>query len=417
MKIRSVIAACSIGNFLEWYDYTLFGYLASVIGIFFFPDKEDAALMNSLLVFAVGFIMRPLGSIIFGLIGDRVGRRLALVFSILFMTFPTILLGILPTYLQIGVWASILLTILRFVQGIPVGGEVGGILCYLTEIPAPGKKCFYGSFAFVGAQFGFIISSIEIYAFEKWMDPAFFLDWGWRLSFLFGGLLGLLGWYLRNKLHETPDFRYAINHHQVLKHPVATAFKNYKMSFFQAFCFSAFASGGFYVAFYFMSIYFTDILNIPFTESLLVNTLMLIISLVSLPLFGKMGDRFGIKKLIIISTLIVIAVSYFTYYFASQKNLPFAILFQFILVLAMSINFALLPALLSKLFPTPVRYSGVGISYNLSCTLLGGSAPLISLALIQWTGSPMAPAYHLMVLGLITLIPFLFKNSPLKEIE
>ena len=179
MKISRIIASCTLGNFLEWYDFALYGYLSSMFVRLFFPETDKhSALLRLAVIFAIGYIMRPLGSILFGLIGDRKGRTFGLILSILCMTIPTILIGLLPTYLQIGLSATVFLSLLRMAQGIPIGGEIGGIMCYLTEIAPPGKKGFFGSWTFFGAQMGFVVSSLEIYAFESWVSPDAFEQWG-----------------------------------------------------------------------------------------------------------------------------------------------------------------------------------------------------------------------------------------------
>ncbi|MBS0648484.1 MAG: MFS transporter [Verrucomicrobia bacterium] len=411
MKIRNIIAACSIGNFLEWYDYALYGYLTSILARVFFPSSEQtSALFNTLLIFAIGFIMRPIGSLIFGMIGDRAGRKISLLLSILLMTFPMILMGILPTYVQIGMTAVITLAILRIFQGIPIGGEIGGIMCYLTEIAPAGKKGFFGSWSFLGSQVGFIVSSFEIYAFEKWMHPSALAEWGWRVSFIIGGLLGVFGWYLRRRLQETPAFQSLMVHHQLLKKPVAITFKNYKKQLFLAFCLSSISSGAFYMVFFFSTTFLTDILRMNVPQTLLINTGLLSLSCICMPLFGQLGDRFGIKRLMLISSFGIILLPYFMYYFGSNSEYFLMFLFQTILTLILTINYSLLPAFLAKIFPTQTRYTGVGFAYNLSNAILGGPAPLLSLYLINSTGSKVAPAFYFILLGVISLIPFLYKK-------
>jgi MHS family proline/betaine transporter-like MFS transporter len=418
MKIRNIIAACSIGNFLEWYDYALYGYLTSILARVFFPTSEQSsALFNTLLIFAIGFVTRPIGSLLFGAIGDRSGRKISLLLSILFMTFPTILMGMLPTYLQIGVAAVITLAVLRIFQGIPIGGEIGGIMCYLTEIAPPGKQGFFGSWSFFGSQVGFILSSFELYAFERWMHPSAFGEWGWRLSFIIGGLLGVFGWYLRRRLHETPAFQNMMSHHQLLKNPVNVTFKSYKKQLFRAFCLSSISSGAFYMVFFFSTTFLTDILKMNVPQTMLMNTGLLSLSCICMPLFGKLGDRFGIKRLMIISSLGVILLPYFMYYFAVNGEYSLTILFQTTLTLFLTLNYALLPAFLAKTFPTQTRYTGVGFAYNLSNAILGGPAPLLSLYLINSTGSKIAPAFYLILLGIISLIPFLLKKFEHRHAE
>ena len=418
MKIRPIITACSIGNFLEWYDYALYGYLTSILARMFFPQDENlSALLNVAVLFAIGFLMRPLGSIIFGLIGDRKGRKIGLILSILLMIVPTMLIGLLPTYAQIGIMSVIFLTFLRLFQGIPIGGEIGGVMCYLLEVGPAKQKGFFGSWTFFGAQIGFIISSLEIYAFEIWMSPVAFETWGWRLSFIIGGLLAVFGWYLRRRLHETQPFQKMLEHHQILKNPVASTFKNYKKQFFQSFFISSVSAAGFYVLYFFSAIFLTDVLGFPVGKVLLINALILSVSSILLPIFGKLGDRFGIKRLMIIGTAGVIGLPYFMFYFANQNQLALALLTQLVLSLFITLNCALVPAFLTKLFPTEVRYTGIGISYNLSNAVFGGSAPLISLFLIKLTGSNLAPAFYIMAVGAISLIPFLWKNPTFESVK
>ncbi len=407
MKTRSIIAACSLGNFLEWYDFALYGYLSTILARLFFPAQtEFAGLTNIFLVFAVGFLMRPLGSVVFGIIGDRRGRKWALILSIMLITMPTLLMGMLPTYAQIGIMAPIFMTCLRFFQGIPIGGEIGGVMCYLVETAPPAMRGFFGSWAFFGSNLGFIFSSLEIYFFEKWMPPDVLGAWGWRFSFIAGGLIGMLGWYLRWKLVETPPFQSLAHHHQILKTPLSTLLNTFRKEVFNAVCLSAFSAGGFYLLYLFSTIYFYEILKINIIQNLLINTGLLCVSLVFLPIFGKLGDRYGIKRLFILSLMGAISLPYPMFYYALHHELVLALFIQIVLILCFTLNSALLPTVLAAIFPASVRYTGVGLSYNLSNALLGGTAPLISLYLIQMTGSDIAPAFFFIFLGVVSIIPF-----------
>ena len=418
MKISKIIAACSLGNFLEWYDFALYGYLSSVFVRLFFPATDKyTAMLRLAVIFAVGFVMRPLGSILFGLIGDRKGRTIGLILSILCMTIPTMLIGLLPTYLQIGLSAAVFLAILRMAQGIPIGGEIGGIMCYLTEVAPPGRKGFFGSWTFFGAQMGFVISSLEIYALESWMTPASFEQWGWRLSFVLGGLIGIFGWYLRRRLHETAAYKLVHEHHEILKNPITTTFKNYKKQCVQAFCISAIAAGGFYAIYFFSVIFLTQVLDFPYGKMLLINAAMLTVSSFCLPFLGMLGDRFGFRRLLISSSIGIILLPYFMFYYASQGKLMPTMAIQLVLNLLVTLNYSLVPAFIAKLFPTPVRYTGIGISYNLANALMGGTAPLASLYLIKLTGSNLTPTYYFIMLGLVSLIPFFWKDAKVEAIE
>ncbi|HSX12256.1 MAG TPA: MFS transporter [Rhabdochlamydiaceae bacterium] len=373
--------------------------------------------MRLAVIFAVGFIMRPLGSILFGLIGDRKGRTIGLILSILCMTIPTMMIGLLPTYLQIGISAAVFLAILRMVQGIPIGGEIGGIMCYLTEVAPSNRKGFFGSWTFFGAQMGFVISSIEIYALESWMSPVIFEQWGWRLSFVLGGLIGIFGWYLRRRLHETTAYKLVHEHHHILKNPIANTFQNYKKQCLQTFCLSAIAAGAFYAIYFFSVIFLTEVLGYPYGKMLLINAAMLAISSFCLPFFGMMGDRFGHKRLLIASSIGVIVLPIFMFYFANQGQFMATMSIQFILNLFVTLNYALVPAFIAKLFPTAIRYTGIGISYNLANALMGGTAPLVSLYIIRAAGNNLAPAFYFILLGIVSLIPFFGKDTKLAEMK
>jgi len=412
MRISRIIAACSLGNFLEWYDFALYGYLTSTFAHLFFPSSEQfPALLKLSLIFAVGFVMRPLGSMLFGILGDRRGRTIGLIFSILCMTIPTMLIGLLPTFAQIGIMAAIFLSVLRAIQGLPIGGEIGGIMCYLTEVSPPSQKGFFGSWTFFGAQFGFVVSSLEIYALESWMSPEIFEQWGWRCSFILGGLIGIFGWYLRRQLHETGAFKSVHEHHEILQNPISTTFKNYRKAMFHTFCLCAICAGGFYAIYFFAVIFLTEILKYPFGQILMMNAAMLTISCVCLPIFGKLGDRFGIKKLLIISSIGMITIPYFMLNFALSGKIGLTMILLLTLNVIVSLNYALAPAYISKLFPTPVRYTGLGISYNIANALMGGPAPFFCLYIIQVTGNNLAPAFYFILLGIISLIPFLSKET------
>ncbi len=410
MKTRTIITACSIGNFLDWYDYALYGYFTSVLYKIFFPETALYSNINTFLVFSVGFIARPLGSIIFGWIGDRLGRKEGLICSIFFITIPTLLMGMLPTYLQIGITGFILLTILRVIQGIPIGGEIGGIMCYLTEIAPKGQKAFFGSWSIFGAQLGFIVSSIEIYACENVISYTALNQWGWRVPFLLGGVLGLLGWYLRRKIHETPVFREAVAKHHILKNPVKTLFRNYKKQFFLSFLLASVSAGTFYVLYFFSIVFLKKAIHLHFSTILLINASSLAVSTIFLPFFGKLGDRYGVRKLFLYSVIGVLVVPCFMFYFACKEDVILFLVMKVMLSMVLTLNNALIPALLSELFPAPVRYTGVGISYNACNALFGGTAPFVCLFLIDLTGTDFAPAFYFIFLGILSLIPFFCKG-------
>lgn len=405
-KTRSLIAAVSVGNFLEWYDYALFAYLISHLGHIFLPYSDSVSgLYQIFLIFGVGFLMRPIGSVLFGMVGDRVGRKRALIYSIVLMTIPTFLIGVLPTYSQIGVTALVLLSFLRLCQGIPIGGEVGGIMCYLVEVAPQKQKSYFGSYSFFGAQIGFLISGLEIYFFERFASIQTLESWGWRFSFMIGGLIGVAGWFLRRSMCETPAFEYVLHHHKIVKNPFKNAFLAYKKEMLMSFCLSSLVAGGFYILTVFTIPYFTEIIGIKRSLQLLINSAMLLLSVVLLPFFGTLGDRMGAKRIFMWGAIGTFFLSYVMFYFAAQKLFYPTVCAYTLLMIAMTANNALLPSVLASLFPTEVRYTCVAISYNLCNAILGGAAPLSAVYLIDVTGTNVAPAYILMLLSFVTIIP------------
>ncbi|MEM7009348.1 MAG: MFS transporter, partial [Thermodesulfobacteriota bacterium] len=220
VTLRNTIGGI-IGNVLEWYDFAVFGYFAPIIAEKFFPSEDPiASLINAFGVFAAGYLVRPLGGIVFGHLGDRIGRKYALQLSVMIMVVPTTLLGLLPTYSDVGILAPILLIIIRLVQGFSVGGELIGSVSYMTEVAPPSKRGFLGSFSFMGAVGGVLLGSFVATIAHGLFDATVINDWGWRVPFLFGFLVGLFGLWMRKGLVETADFKNAKEKGEIAANPV-----------------------------------------------------------------------------------------------------------------------------------------------------------------------------------------------------
>src|SRR5579883_2610675 len=226
---RTAIIASIIGSGLEWYEFALYAYLAPVLSKVFFPPSSDLGpFISTLLIFAIGFIARPLGGLVFGYIGDHLGRKSALFSSIVLITVPTFLVGLLPTYAQIGAWSPFLLGLMRFLQGFPAGGEFPGAMCYLIESSSPKRRGYMGSWTFFGSQLGSIFSMVEVLLMEHFLPARDLETWGWRMTFIIGGVIGLLGCFLRQRLKETPIFHEVEKHHQIALTPIRSALKTQK---------------------------------------------------------------------------------------------------------------------------------------------------------------------------------------------
>ena len=383
---KSVILATILGSILEWYDIFLFIYWTPVISLYFFDSASPfIAALCTLILNAIGFLSRPLGGLVFGHIGDIYGRRTAFFWSILIMCVPSFLMGIIPSYKEWGIISPILLLILRLFQGLPAGGELPGAMCYLSECASPERKNYMTSFTFYGVQIGVILAILEylIIGHDYPSD-----SWVWKLSFMVGGVLGLFGFYLRYKLKETPLFHRLETESKIVHKPIIQSFLNYKVQILKGIACTLLATVGFFAISVFPGMYLDQILGIDTKSNSIIIVFLLLISTVTLPYFGKLGDRFGAKKSLITSSFLILLFSPIFHYILVHKSLGFVITAEVLLVLLLNTQFALLPSILSALFPTGVRYTCLGLSFNITDSFFGGLTPVITLYLFGRSQSP-----------------------------
>jgi MFS family permease len=404
-KYSRLIGASIIGNTLEWYEFSLYLHFTPLFSVLFFPKQvASVAFIYTLLIFGLGFVSRLVGGIIFGHIGDKFGRRKALLATILLIAFPTGLIAFLPTYAAIGIAAPIILASIRLLQGFPAGGEFPGVMCYLVEMAGPHQRNFFGSFAFLGSQLGSILSTTEFLLFETFFEPETFVSWGWRISFGLGALLGLFGFFLRRKLLETHEFEKVKRLHHVSSKPLFITLKMHKKALLKGIFLSVLPLSGWYLIFVFTPLFFSEVLKMDFITILILNIGMLLLSNIFLPFLGRLADQYDKKRLLILSAACSLLLAFPFYSFAITHSFLVAILFEIALIFFMSMQFAILPDLLCSLFPTEVRYTCVGISYNLCNALLGGITPAIAFTLIHHTDNLLAPAFLLVGSSLIALL-------------
>lgn len=402
-----IVIATTIGGVIEWYELFLYVYWAPILSkLFFSGDSEVVAAIKTLFVFFVGFLARPIGGLIFGHVGDKYGRRISFIKSIFLMTLPSFAMGLVPSY-KMGIFAPIILCILRFMQGLPAGGELPGAMCYLAECAPPNRRAYTCSFSFFGPQIGVIISMIESYFLEKYLSHDHLVNWGWRISFIFGGILGLLGFYIRHKLKESPAFKKLEENKKVSHKPIIETLLKHKKDLTFGFFASFLDVVGFYMFSIFLGIYF-KVLKITDTDNLLLATLSMSISTITLPFIGKLGDKYKMKNLLMGSAIGMIVFSYPFYHFSQSSSLLYATIFELILMLLLNVQFALLPSLLAGLFPTSTRYTGLGMSFNLCDSVIGGITPLIALFLTNRIGDIATFILFITVASTISLITFSF---------
>ena len=393
------------GNILEWYDFAVFGYLAPVIGTQFFPsDDRLACTLKAFAVFAVGYFMRPLGGVLFGHFGDRFGRKRALVLSVMAMAVPTVMLGVLPTYAQWGVAATVLLVVLRLVQGIVIGGEYVGSVSFMTEIAPSNRRGLWGSLTSCSVSCGLMLGSAIAASAHYVLDPEEMTAWGWRIPFLLGILVGLLGLWLRVGLVETEEFEQIKRDGDIQKHPLMDAIRSNRESVLRLLGLLMLYGAGYYALFVWWPTYLTNFVTPPIPHAFLVNTISILVLMVLTPVAGLASDFFGRRTVLVGSLLGILFASYPLTAWTDHGSFLPALTSQVIFAVIMSANLGPMSATMAEMFPTRNRYSGIAFAYNITLGVVGGTAPLVCTWITSFTGDLAAPAYYLMLLACISLV-------------
>jgi len=413
---RKTLIAGMVGNILEWYDFVVYGFLAGIIGKLFFPSGDPTVeLLKSFVVFAVGFLARPLGAIFFGFLGDRIGRKKALMLSIVLMAFSTTTIGLLPTYYQIGILAPTLLVILKILQGLSVGGEYTTSVSFVVEHAPKSKRGLFGSIAILGAVIGILLGSASGALITKILSEDALYSYGWRLLFLTGIILGFLGYYVRRNIDETPKFEEIKEKKEIDKNPILDLIRNAKSEFFKTFSLSVFQAVGFYTIFVYLSQHLINFLKFPKPIALSINTVSMIVLAILIPIFGYLSDKFGRKVFILFSTGATFIFAYPIFNLISYGDVFYAQLGQIIFAVITAGFMAVLPTTLVEIFPTKIRNTGYSIGYNLPFAIFGGTAPLIATYLTKTTNNLASPSFYLMFAAGIAFIAGLMLEETAKK--
>jgi MHS family proline/betaine transporter-like MFS transporter len=404
-QMNKVVASTMIGNGLEWYDYALYGTFTALISKHFFPAGDDAvALIATFGIFAIGFLMRPLGAMFFGRIGDKFGRKNALALSILLMAFPTACIGLLPTYQVIGIWAPILLTVIRLVQGIAVGGEFGGSIVYLVEHASSKNRNFIGSLSMLSMLVGLLTGALMATALAEFMSEAAFDSYGWRIPFILGFFIGIVGLYIRSKLDESPMFLEAQDAGHISEAPIKDALQqNYKEILLGIGAYLA-VTIPFYIQTVFMPSFMVKFLHFPTADALLLFTISLITMMIVAPVSAMLADKKD-RELLLKGILIVYVLFALPYIaLLDYKTFTFALCSQIVFSIILGAYIAPIPTLVVELFPTKTRYTGMSLACNLAAALFGGTAPIVVTKMLTLTDSHQPIAYYIMFAAIASFV-------------
>ncbi len=415
--IRRGVAAGVAGNILEWYDFALFGFFAQQIGAHFFPATDPtASLLAAFGTFAAGFLMRPVGGALFGWVGDRYGRKQALVWSVLAMAFPSFLIGVLPSAATIGLAAPILLLVFRLLQGLAVGGEYMASAVFLVEGAEPGRRGWMGSWGPFGASAGTLLGSAAGAIVNATMSPEAVMAYGWRIPFILGLGVGLGGLAIRRHYVER------VPHQAPAKSPLREAFRAHWKTMLHLVALVAGISVGFYTTFVYTATWLEQVANVPAKTALGINTIAMALSLVLIPIAGYASDRLGRKPVLLFASGALALLAYPMMALMARGDTGGIFAGQVSLALLVAMNGGVMPATMAELAPWRVRCTVLSVAYNVGMALLGGTTPLVAAWLLARSGMTMAPALYLAGAGALTfvgalLLPSVARHRLTKEFE
>lgn len=409
-------AASMAGTTIEWYDFFLYGTAAALIfNKIFFPALDPiTGVLAAFATYAVGFLGRPLGGVIFGHFGDRIGRKSMLLMTLMMMGIPTIIIGLIPTYEQIGYWAALILVLMRFLQGMAVGGEWGGAVLMAVEHAPEGKKGFYGSLPQTGVGAGLVLATLAMGMVAK-LPEEDMLSWGWRLPFIASIVLLGVGWLIRLKVPESPDFEKLKKDKIAVKVPLFRVLREHPRETLTIIGARTAENAWFYMSVTFALAYAANQLQIPRAEVLNAITAGAALSLITMPFCGYLSDKVGQRRLYFAGLLLLCA---FAYPFFAMLGTREPLLVWWAMVLAVGVVFPILYApeslLFARQFPAEIRYSGISVSVQLAGVLGGGFAPMIATKLLAYAdGSPHYVIVYLVGMGVVALVcTALMKRDP-----
>ncbi len=405
---RRIVLAGTVGNILEWYDFSIYGYFAHAIGREFFPTEDPlTSILAAFGAFAVGFLMRPFGAVFFGHVGDRIGRKRALELAVICMAVPTFLMGLLPGYAVLGPTAAVLLVLLRMLQGLSVGGEATTAQIFLIEHAPKRQQGLAGSWSGAGITAGILLGS-AVGALSVWLagedSP---LGLGWRVPMLLGLLAGLVGLYVRQHLPEEPKAQTAPD-----RVPVLEAFRRHSSTIGLIFGMTLLGGIGFYLSFVYLVTYLEEFIGISSQTALTINTISMGVLLMMNLLGGWLSDRINVKALLLAVAAATVVLAWPLFWLLQQPEPLLILSAQVVLAILLGLFFGGSAKLMYAQLPADLRCTVLSVGFNLSVGLIGGLTPVVATLLIEQTHNVMAPAWYLAAAAGVSLIALLWTRRP-----
>jgi MFS transporter, MHS family, proline/betaine transporter len=405
-----IIAAASIGNALEWFDLLVYGYFAVTISRLFFPSSDQTvSLMLAFGTFGVSYLVRPLGALVLGAYADKAGRKASLAVSIFLMTIGTLLMAIIPTYSTIGILAPAAILIARLIQGFSVGGEFGGSTAFLVEHGSK-RKGFFASFQWAGQGLAAVLASLFGVGLTTMLTPEQISGWGWRVPYVFGLLIGPIGFYIRRHADETPEFLAA----KPTRTPIRDVILGQWDRILLVIGIAVVSNSSNYLILY-MPTYAVTQLNLPASSGFIATFFGGMILTLGSPIVGHWSDVIGRTRIMLAAAALFLLSAYPAFLVVTRyASLPMLITVVCWLSFVKTTYSGVLPSLMAEIFPTRTRSTGMALSYNTSAPIFGGFAPLISTWLIELTASNLAPSFYLMATALVSFCVLLIVRRQLR---
>ncbi len=405
----SSILSCSLGNVLEWYDFGLFAIFSVLFSHLFFPPQDpQAAFIATLTIFAIGFLCRPIGALLFGFLGDTRGRAQTLRLSILMISLPTLLIGLLPTYQQIGLFAPVLLMLIRMWQGISIGGEYSGNLIYLAETAPASYRATFTALASTGANLGILLAALAGIICSYFFNDNVMRAWGWRVPYLLSGIFSLLVYFFRLRIQETTTFTFLKEKKHLVKNPIRTVFKVYPRELLRTLGLVCMGSTFYYFCFVYIPMYLSQTLYLSIARVSTLMTLLIGAMIILAPIAGFICDRVGRRKMLLFNASLVTLIVIPGFYFLQFNQWLILVTVMSLFTIASSLEQGTTSIAVVENFPAPARYTGVSLGYNLGNGLLGGTVPIVCGWLLVHTQMILMPALYVASCALITLLTVYF---------